>query len=79
MLMAVTYTAEYGPALLRSIGTPAFDWAAGEGGASLLAAEQRARDAAVYVRGDLGAKREALEMLRASIAVGSEPSPQVPL
>jgi hypothetical protein len=73
---AVLFSAEYGPALLRSIFTPVFDFRREP---ELLPAQRRVRAAAVYVQGDVEAKREALEMLRATTAKESAPSPQVAL
>ena len=80
-----SFTATYGPLVLRSIFTPVFELGGGapadEADAPLRARRQRARD--VYVTGDAAAKREAVEMLRAGrVGPGEargEPSPQVAL
>lgn len=72
MVYAVTYSLEYGPALLRSFLTPLFG---ADGGMTAL--ERPAineRLTATYVTGDTAAKREALEMLRVG---NGAPSPQV--
>lgn len=75
-LYAVLFSFEYGPILLNSIFTPVFDFRREP---ELLPSERRLRSAAVYVQGDLEAKREALEMLRTTTAKESAPSPQVAL
>ena len=71
MLYAVSFSLEYGPTLLRSFATPLF-------GADYPhpfdRRETDARLAETYVRGDVAAKREALEMLASG---DGEPSPQV--
>lgn len=73
---AVLFSAEYGPALLKSIFTPVFDFRREP---ELLPSQRRVRASTVYVVGDLEAKREALEMLRSTTAKDSAPSPQVAL
>mmetsp|Transcript_97540 Transcript_97540/g.134155 ORF Transcript_97540/g.134155 Transcript_97540/m.134155 type:complete len:427 (-) Transcript_97540:333-1613(-) len=78
MYYAVLFTIEYGPALLRCIFTPVFELGRGDE-VSLLPAQRRERAAAVYIEGDLEAKREAMEMLRVTEAKESAPSPQVAL
>ena len=71
MVYAVTFSLEYGPTLLRSFATPLF------GGDYPDPLDKPARDArltSTYVTGDVAAKREALEMLKAG---NGEASPQV--
>jgi lycopene beta-cyclase len=71
----VSFTLEYGPLIMRSIFTPVFELGAGAPSeASLASRRQEARSR--YVAGDVAAKQEAVEMLRAG---RGEPSPQVAL
>ena len=69
------FTVEFGPLILRSIFTPVFELATGPPSSEGLR-ERRARARDVYVLGDVDAKREAVEMLKAG---RGEPSPQVAL
>jgi len=68
------FTAEFGPLILRSIFTPLFEIGKATPPAGKREQRQIARD--VYVSGDIEAKREAVEMLRAG---RGDPSPQVAL
>jgi len=79
-----TFTAEYGPLILKSIFTPVFQIGVGPadphpGGYRA----RRARDREVYQVGDAAAKAEAVAMLKAGRMPGKEPkgepSPQVEL
>ena len=72
MSYAVTYSAEFGPGLLRSFVTPLF----GEGPEPYVPAAERAAPS-TYVDGDMAAKKEALEMIRNEPSKGTLPSPQV--
>ena len=71
---AVKFSLEFGPALLRSFVSPLF----GEGPTPHDARESRAALAAVYVDGDPGAKREAMEMLREARGSEAAPSAEAP-
>jgi len=67
-----TFSFEYGPLILRSIFSPIFEIGKPAVPEGLRAQRQLARD--IYVSGDVGAKREAVEMLREG---RGDPSPQV--
>ena len=69
------FSLEYGPLILRSIFTPVFELGVGPPSTEPLR-QARARQRDVYVAGDMGAKREAVQMLKAG---RGEPSPQVAL
>jgi lycopene beta-cyclase len=71
------FTLEYGPLIVKSILTPVFELGVGAPppDPGLRVRRQRARD--VYVTGDVDAKVEAAQMLRANRANNGQPSPQV--
>ena len=68
-----TFSTQYGPLILRSIFTPVFEIGVGAPATTPLR-ERREAMRATYVRGDVAAKREAVEMLKGE---RGEPSPQV--
>jgi len=78
-----TFTAEYGPLILKSIFTPVFQIGVGPVAPDPGLRARRAREREVYVIGDVAAKKEAVAMLKAGRAPGKEPtgepSPQVEL
>ena len=68
-----TFSTQYGPLILPSIFTPVFEIGVGPPATTPLRERREAmRD--TYVRGDVAAKREAVEMLKGE---RGEPSPQV--
>lgn len=79
----VSFTAEYGPLILKSIFTPVFQIGVGPAPADEGLRARRARAREVYVTGDNAAKMEAVAMLKAGRVRGEEPkgepSPQVEL
>jgi len=78
-----TFTAQYGPLILKSIFTPVFQIGMGPAAPDLGLRARRERERDVYVVGDAAAKKEAVAMLKAGRTPGKEPkgepSPQVEL
>jgi len=78
-----TFTAEYGPLILKSIFTPVFQIGVGAQPPDPGLRARRDRDREVYWTGDSAAKLEAVAMLKAGRVEGQdpkgEPSPQVEL